>query len=97
MSASAAIRFLRPVPEAPGPARRSRAVSPAAVASVGLLDNSKDRVEILLAGLAEGLRAGRPGLVTLHWEKEHHSRRAPEPQLAECAARCQLAVLALAA
>ena len=58
---------------------------------------AEGKVEILLAGLAEGLRAGRPGLVTVHWEKEHHSRRAPELQLAECAARCQLAVLALAA
>jgi hypothetical protein len=97
MSSAASIRFLRPVPESAGPARRPRPLSPAAVRAVGLLDNSKDRVEVLLAGLADGLRAGRPELVTLHWEKAHHSRRAPEAQLAECAARCQLAVLALAA
>jgi hypothetical protein len=64
---------------------------------VGLLDNSKDRVEVILGGLAEALRESRPGLRTLHWEKSHHSMRAPTAHLAECAARCDLAVLALAA
>ena len=89
MSVSAPIRFLRPVPEAPGPARRPRAVSPTPVATVGLLDNSKDRVEILLAGLAEGLRAGRPGTAhqrrsTTNWPRQPWFTHTParfQPQL----------------
>jgi hypothetical protein len=90
------IRFLSPAAAGGGPHRRV-SPTPAAVRTVGLLDNGKDRVELLLEGLAEGLRAERPGVETLGWEKPHHSVRAPEPHLAECAARCDVAVLALAA
>ena len=97
MSSSRPIRFLSPVPEGTVAAGGPRPFAAGAVRTVGLLDNSKDRVEVLLAGLAEALRDARPGLVTLQWEKEHHSMRAPGAQLAECAARCELAVLALAA
>ena len=97
MSSLAPIRFLAPVPASAAPAGASRPVRWRDVTTVGLLDNSKDRVELLLAGLGDALRVSRPGLVTLDWEKEHHSKRSPEPHLAECAARCQLAVLALAA
>ena len=79
------------------PASAPRPVRWRDVRTVGLFDNSKDRVEVLLGGLAAALRDARPGLLTLGWEKEHHSKRSPEPHLAECAERCQLAVLALAA
>jgi len=97
MSSVAPIRFLRPVPASAAPSGAPRPVRWGRVTAVGLLDNSKDRVELLLAGLGDALRAARPGLATLGWEKEHHSQRAPEAHLAECAERCQLAVLALAA
>jgi hypothetical protein len=97
MSSVAPIRFLSPVPVSVVPAATPRPVRWRDVRAVGLFDNSKDRVEVLLAGLADALRAARPGLLTLGWEKEHHSKRSPEPHLAECAERCQLAVLALAA
>jgi hypothetical protein len=97
MSSVAPIRFLSPVPASAAPADTPRPVRWRNVTTVGLLDNSKDRVEVLLGGLADALRVARPGLLTLGWEKEHHSKRSPERHLAECAERCQLAVLALAA
>lgn len=97
MTSSSPIRFLSPVPEASVAAGGPRRFAAGRVRTVGLLDNSKDRVEVLLGGLAEALREGRPGLLTLQWEKQHHSMRAPAAHLAECAARCEVAVLALAA
>jgi hypothetical protein len=90
------IRFLSPAAEGGAPARTPR-VLPSAIRTVGLLDNSKDRVELLLEGLVQGLRTDRPKLETLGWEKPHHSVRTPEPYLVDCAARCDAAVLALAA
>ncbi len=91
------IRFLSPRPGG-APARRPVRPWPAGpLRSVGLLDNSKDRVELLIAGVAAALRERHPAVETPSWEKAHHSQRAPAAQLGECAARCQAAVLALAA
>lgn len=35
--------------------------------------------------------------MVLGWQKEHHGIQAPESRLRECAQRCDLAILALAA
>ena len=61
---------------------------------VALLDNRKGNANHLLTRLGDSLRAAGAADVTL-WSKPIFSRPAPDPLIAEIAARCDVVVTAI--